>query len=78
LELLTNLSILTAQIINFLILAVIIAVSVYFVGRDTKRRELSWPETVAWVTISIFTFPIGFGLYYLLRRRISRNREVTR
>jgi len=69
-----NPNILLAQIVNWLILAVIIAVSVYFVGRDTRRRELSWPETVAWVSVSIVTFPIGFGLYFLLRRWRSRNR----
>jgi len=58
-----------AQVVNWVILATIIAVSVYFVGRDTRRRTLSWPETVAWVVVSVATFPIGFGLYFLLRRK---------
>ncbi len=63
-----------AQIANWLILVAIVIVSVYFVGRDTRIRGLSWPETLAWVTVSILTFPIGFGLYFLLRRWRSRNR----
>jgi threonine/homoserine/homoserine lactone efflux protein len=58
-----------AQVVNWVILATIIAVSVYFVGLDTRRRALSWPETVAWVLVSAATFPIGFGLYFLLRRK---------
>ena len=60
---------LIAQIINWLILAAIIAVSVYFVGRDAWKRGRSWPETAAWTLVSVAIFPIGFGLYFLLRRR---------
>ena len=44
------------QIINWIILAAIIAVCVYFVGLDTRKRTLSWPETVAWVAVSVATF----------------------
>jgi len=65
-----------AQIINWLILATIAAVSIYFVGRDTRKRGYSWPETLAWVVVSIATFPIGFGLYFLLRRRSSIRSET--
>jgi len=61
------------QIVNWIILAAIVAVSAYFVGIDTRRRTFSWPGTVAWVVVSIATFPIGFGLYFLLRKRISGN-----
>jgi len=67
-----------AQIINWIILATIVAISVYFVGRDTRRRAFSWPETTAWVLVSVSTFPIGFGLYFLLRRRISRKSDNPR
>ena len=62
-------SVQTAQIINWLILAAIIAVSIYFVGRDAWKRGRSWPETAVWTLVSAATFPIGFGLYFLLRRR---------
>lgn len=65
-----------AWILNWVILATIIAVSVYFVGRDTRRRALSWPETIAWVVVSVATFPIGFGLYFLLRWRSLRKHEA--
>jgi len=75
-EMLINLPTIAAQILNWLILAAIVTVSICFVGRDARRRELSWPETVAWTLISMVTFPIGFGLYYLVRRRISRKRGV--
>jgi hypothetical protein len=66
------------QIINWIILAAIVAVSVYFVGIDTRRRAFSWLETTAWVVVSVATFPIGFGLYFLLRTRISRKPENSR
>ncbi len=61
-----------AQAVNYAILAGIVAVSVWFVGRDARRRGLPWLETVGWTAISIFTFPIGFGLYFLLRPRTSK------
>lgn len=67
-----------AQIINWIILATIVAISIYFVGRDTRRKAFSWPETIAWVLVSVATFPIGFGIYFLLRRRISRKHENPR
>jgi drug/metabolite transporter (DMT)-like permease len=59
------------QTTNWIILAVIVFLAVYFVGRDARRKTKSWPETVAWVLASIFTFPLGFGLYFLLNRRTS-------
>jgi Mn2+/Fe2+ NRAMP family transporter len=71
-----NLPVLAAQIINWLILAVIIAVSIYFVGWDSRKRQMSWPETVAWVVVSVATFPIGFGLYFLLRKRTSAEQKT--
>lgn len=61
-----------AQAVNYVILAAIVAVSVWFVGRDARRRGLPWPATAGWTAISIFTFPIGFGLYFLLRLRTSK------
>ena len=67
---------LIAQIINWFILVAIIAVSVYFVGRDARKRGHSWPETAAWTLVSAATFPIGFGLYFLLRRRSSIKSET--
>jgi len=71
-----NPEIVLAQVVNWLILASVIAASVYFVGQDTRRRALSWPETLAWVVVSIITFPIGFGLYYLLRWIRPKNQGV--
>ena len=71
-----NLATLLAQTINFSILAAILALSLWFVGRDARKRGLSWLETIAWTAISIFTFPIGFGLYLLWRPRISRRGEL--
>ncbi len=56
-----------AQIINFVLLAVIIAFSLWFVGRDARKRGLPWLEVAGWTAISIFTFPLGFGLYFLWR-----------
>jgi hypothetical protein len=58
---------LLAATINSVILAVIGALSLWFVGRDARTRGLSWLETIAWTVLSIFTFPIGFGLYFLWR-----------
>ncbi len=64
-------SVFLARTINWIILAVIVFLAVYFVGRDARRKTKSWPETVSWVLVSIFTFPIGFGLYFLLNRCTS-------
>ena len=56
-----------AQLINFFLLAAVIALSLWFVGRDARTRGLPWLESAGWTAISIFTFPIGFGLYFLWR-----------
>lgn len=61
-----------AQAINWLLLSSALVLSIIFVGRDTRRRGYSWPETIAWVIMSTATFPIVFGLYFLLRGKISR------
>lgn len=55
-------------IMNWLVLSAIVIAGLY-VCRDARRRGRSWPEAIAWMTVSIFTFPIGTGLYLLLRRR---------
>jgi hypothetical protein len=55
-------------IMNWLILSAIVIVGLY-VCRDARRRGRSWLEAVAWMAVSIFTFPIGAGLYFLLKRR---------
>ena len=56
-----------AQVINFVLLATVIALSLWFVGRDARKRGLPWLEAAGWTAISIFTFPLGFGLYFLWR-----------
>jgi len=65
----TRISTSAVQIINWFILATIFAISVYFVGRDTRKRGFPWLETIFWIIISVATFPIGFGLYFLMRGR---------
>ncbi len=65
-----------AQAVNYVILAGIVGVSVWFVGRDARKRGLPWPETAGWTVISIFTFPFGFGLYLLWRPRNSKRDRV--
>jgi hypothetical protein len=55
------------QVINFALLAANIGLSLWFVGRDARRRGLPWLEAAGWTAISIFTFPLGFGLYFLWR-----------
>jgi len=58
--------------VNWLILAIDIVVAL-LVGRDARRRGLSWPYTIMWVAISFFLFfPIGVGLYFWLGRPHSR------
>lgn len=64
------------QMINWVILAAVIALSLFFVGRDTRRKAYSWPETIAWVLLSIATFPIGFGLYFILRTRGNQRKDA--
>jgi uncharacterized membrane protein len=56
-----------AQLINWLILAIDIVVTL-LVGRDARRRGLGWPYTIMWVAISFCLFPIGIGLYFWLGR----------
>ena len=58
-----------AQSVNFVLLAAIIAISTWFVGRDARKRGLPWLEVAGWTGISVFTFPLGFGLYFLWRPR---------
>jgi len=65
-----------AQTINWIILASAITLSVLFIGRDSRRRAYSWAETIVWVIVSTATFPIGFGLYYLLRGKAPMKHEA--
>lgn len=55
-------------ILNWFLFSVIVAVA-FLVGRDARTRGLYWPATTLWVLVSIFTFPIGVGLYLLIGRR---------
>ncbi len=65
-----------AQAINYVIMATVVAVSVWFVGGDARRRALPWPETAGWTVISILTFPIGFGVYFLMRPRTRKKSRM--
>ena len=65
-----------AQAINFVLLAVDIVLSLWFVGRDARKRELSWLETAGWTAISMLTFPIGFGLYFLWRLGSTKRSQM--
>jgi hypothetical protein len=56
-----------AQVINFVLLAAVVSLSLWFVGRDARKRGLPWLEAAGWTAISTFTFPLGFGLYFLWR-----------
>ena len=71
-------SVTAAQIINYIVLIDIVLLSILAVGRDVRKRRRSWLETTAWVIVSTATFPIGFGLYFLIRERIYRITEMTR
>ncbi len=63
--------VLLAQIWNFLILAALV-VAAFLVGRDAREKGLSWLESITWGALTLFIFPIGLGLYLLLRRRNSQ------
>jgi len=71
-----KISVPVVQTINWVILASAITLSVLFVGRDIRKRDCSWLETMVWIIVSIATFPIGFGLYYLLRGRAPMKLEA--
>ncbi len=58
--------VLLCYILNWFFLSVIVAVA-FLVGRDARRRGLSWRATILWVLVSIFLFPVG--LYLLIGRR---------
>ena len=73
--------VLFAQIWSFIILAALtvsailvvllaaLAVAAILVGRDARKKGLSWLESIGWGAVTLFIFPIGLGLYLLLRRR---------
>ncbi len=71
-----KISVPVVQTINWIILASAIILTVLFVGRDTRKRGYSWLETMVWIVVSIATFPIGFGLYYLLRGKALMKHEA--
>ncbi|MDD4985710.1 MAG: hypothetical protein PHQ43_07970 [Dehalococcoidales bacterium] len=71
-----KISVPVVQTINWIMLASAIILTVLFVGRDTRKRCYSWLETMVWIVVSITTFPIGFGLYYLLRGKTSIKQEA--
>lgn len=71
-----NIPTLLAQIINWLILVTIISASIYFIGRDARKQGYSWIKILLWVILSIVTFPIGFGLYFLLRKSKANSQDA--
>ena len=59
--------VLSSHILNFFVLALIFAVPL-LIGRDARKRGLSWIDTLIWILASLVLFPIGIGLYFLFGR----------
>ena len=45
------------------------------VGRDARRKGLSWRRTIVWMLAALALLPIGAGLYLLLGSRTERPRD---
>jgi uncharacterized membrane protein len=65
---------LTAQIINWLILAAIVVIACV-IGRDARHRGLPLSRAVGWFLLTLFLFPIGIALYLLVGRPKSPKAE---
>ena len=61
-----------AYVLNWLIIVVVLTVAL-LIGRDARKRRLSWTNTMVWVLASVFLFPIGVGLYFFLGRPQGRS-----
>lgn len=66
-----NFMVLLTQIVNWMILAALIVVA-FLIGRDARRRGNSWLAAIAWAALTLFAFPIGLGLYFLVGRRSQK------
>ncbi len=73
-------AVLLAAVVNSLLAAVGVG-AITLVGRDARRRGLSWAGTLGWVLVALFLFPLGLGLYLLARHQTGHagpNREPER
>jgi len=68
-------SVTLAYLLNWFILIVIVTVPI-LVGVDARKRGLSWTDTMVWVLVSTFLFPIGLVLYFLRGRPSKRSGVV--
>jgi|GEM_PF-2365048 hypothetical protein len=61
-------------VINVFIVIMIIAVT-YWVARDTRKRGLSWFDSIFWAVVTLVVIlPIGWGLYMLIGRpKVPKN-----
>ncbi len=62
-----------AQIINFFLLLVPVALLTFLVTWEGRKRGLSGWETLGWVVVSIFFFPIGLLIFLLVRKGTSQS-----
>ncbi len=65
-------SVMLAWVINWVILLIPVPVAGFLVGRDAWRKGETRLGTAVWVMVSIFTFPIGVGLYLALGKRSKK------
>ena len=63
-----------AQAINWLIAAVIIVVAC-IIGQDAREKGLPLSYAIGWFLLTLFVFPIGIALYFLLGRRGSKKTD---
>ena len=61
-----------AQTINWLIAAVIIVVAC-IISQDAREKGLPLSYAIGWFLLTLFVFPIGIALYFLLGRRGSKS-----
>lgn len=62
-----------AQIINFLLLLIPVALLTFLVTWEGRKRGLSGWETLGWIFVSLLFFPIGLLLFLLIRKGPSRS-----
>lgn len=55
-----NSKVLLSYILNWFFFSVIVAVT-FLIGRDARRRGLSWPATILWILVSIFLFLLAWA-----------------
>ena len=63
-----------AQTINWLIAAVIIVVAC-IIGQDAREKGLPLSHAIGWFLLTLFVFPIGLALYFLIGRSKSKSTD---